>query len=74
MRGALETENGKRNRLQGSDTLQLGYVGQWWRLLSNPSSLLSQLMRHKYYINSSFLEAKVGNNASWAYIGIIANC
>lgn len=35
---------------------------QCWRILMNPSSLVSRLMKQKYLCNCDFLQAKLGHN------------
>jgi hypothetical protein len=39
---------------------------QCWRLWKSPDNLVSQILREKYYVNSSILEAKLGNKPSHA--------
>lgn len=41
-----------------------------WRLLHNPSLLLGQILKEKYFPRS-FMEAKVGKRSSWGWKGII---
>lgn len=36
-------------------------ANQAWRLLANPTSLLSQVLQARYFTNSSFLEAREGS-------------
>ncbi|XP_074336432.1 putative mitochondrial protein AtMg00310 [Apium graveolens] len=38
---------------------------QGWRLLSNPSSLVSRVYKARYFPKVSFLDAKIGNNPIW---------
>jgi hypothetical protein len=38
---------------------------QCWRLIQNPDSLISQIIRAKYYPNSSFLEFELGKRPSF---------
>ncbi|XP_019192832.1 PREDICTED: uncharacterized protein LOC109187166 [Ipomoea nil] len=45
---------------------------QGWRLLINPGSLVSKLLKAKYYPTTNFLEAKTGNNPSYLWRSIIA--
>lgn len=45
---------------------------QGCRLLKKSSSLASAVMKAKYYPNSSFLDAKVGSNPSYAWRSILA--
>ena len=46
---------------------------QAWRLLSNPDSLVAKLLKARYYPSSSFFNAKLGNNPSYIWRGIIAS-
>jgi hypothetical protein len=43
---------------------------QGWRLIRNPESLVARIMKAKYYLNSNFLEAKIGRNPSYAWRSI----
>ncbi|KAF5443558.1 hypothetical protein F2P56_036105, partial [Juglans regia] len=43
---------------------------QGWRLLQNEGSLLHRLYKAKYFPNSTFFEAKLGVNPSYAWKGI----
>lgn len=38
---------------------------QAWRIHNNANSLVSQLMKARYYPNSDFLGASLGNNPSY---------
>lgn len=38
---------------------------QCWRLIQNPDSLISQIIKAKYYLNSSFLESEFGKRPSF---------
>jgi hypothetical protein len=40
---------------------------QCWRLIHNPNSLISQIIKAKYYPNSSFLESKLGKMPSFIW-------
>jgi hypothetical protein len=40
---------------------------QCWRLIQNPDSLIAQIIRAKYYPNSSFLESKLGRRPSFIW-------
>jgi hypothetical protein len=44
---------------------------QCWRLWRSPDNLVSQIMRAKYYAQSSTLEAKIGTNPSYAWRNIL---
>ena len=43
---------------------------QGWRMLSNPSSLMSHLYKAKYYPNCDVLNASVGSHPSYAWKSI----
>lgn len=45
---------------------------QGWRILTNPLSLVSRLMKARYFPTSSFLDAKLGNNPSYLWRSILA--
>ncbi|XP_019181990.1 PREDICTED: uncharacterized protein LOC109177143 [Ipomoea nil] len=45
---------------------------QGWRLLIYPESMVSRLLKAKYFSNSEFLEAQIGNNPSYLWRSIIA--
>jgi hypothetical protein len=47
---------------------------QGWRLWSNPESLVAQLMKVKYYLENSFLEAKIGQRPSFIWRSISISC
>jgi hypothetical protein len=47
---------------------------QCWRLWSSPDGLVSQILRAKYYTNSTILEAKLGANLSYAWRSILGAC
>ncbi|KAG5553929.1 hypothetical protein RHGRI_011706 [Rhododendron griersonianum] len=44
---------------------------QGWRLLMNPQSYWAKIMKGLYFPNSSFLEAKKGHRASWAWMSLL---
>ncbi|XP_060969682.1 uncharacterized mitochondrial protein AtMg00310-like [Cannabis sativa] len=44
---------------------------QSWRLLDNPSSLLSRLLKSRYFPHNSFLEAPHGHSPSFTWQGIL---
>jgi len=46
---------------------------QGWRLIQQPDSLLSRIMCEKYYPNSSFLQASLRHNPSYAWRSIFAS-
>jgi ribonuclease HI len=43
---------------------------QGWRLLTNPESMVAQIMKAKYYPQHSFLEANLGTRPSFAWRSI----
>jgi hypothetical protein len=43
---------------------------QGWCLIQNPETLMAKIMRAKYYPNSNFLEADIGQNPSYAWHSI----
>lgn len=45
-------------------------ANQSWKLLVNPTSLLSQVLQARYFINSSFLEARKGRCLSMTWRSI----
>ncbi|KAK9288426.1 hypothetical protein L1049_016883 [Liquidambar formosana] len=47
------------------------FAKQGWRLLTKPFSMLTRILRGKYFHNSSFLEAKLGNNPSWSWRSLL---
>lgn len=44
---------------------------QAWRLLQNPHSLASQVLKAKYYQNKEFLQAKLGRSSSYVWCSIL---
>ncbi|KAK6115460.1 hypothetical protein DH2020_007729 [Rehmannia glutinosa] len=44
---------------------------QAWRLLTNPSSLLSWVFKAKYYPNCDFMAASLGSRSSWSWRSIL---
>lgn len=47
---------------------------QSWRLWHQPDTLVSQIMKAKYYPGSSILEANVGRQPSFAWRSIHSSC
>lgn len=45
---------------------------QSWCLLSQPNTLVSKLFEAKYFPHSFFLDAKLGNNPSFIWRGLVA--
>jgi hypothetical protein len=45
---------------------------QGWRLIQYPDSLVSKIFKAKYYPNNNFLEAKIGNRPSLAWMSIFS--
>ncbi|XP_019170961.1 PREDICTED: uncharacterized protein LOC109166463 [Ipomoea nil] len=45
---------------------------QGWRLLTNPESLVARVFKARYYPTSSFYEATIGGNPSYAWRSIYA--
>ncbi|XP_031094434.1 uncharacterized protein LOC115998904 [Ipomoea triloba] len=45
---------------------------QGWRLLVNPQSLVSRILKAKYFPNVNFLEATLGNNPSYIWRSILS--
>uniref|UniRef100_A0A803NGJ4 Reverse transcriptase domain-containing protein n=1 Tax=Cannabis sativa TaxID=3483 RepID=A0A803NGJ4_CANSA len=43
---------------------------QAWRIFEYPNSLLSRLLKHRYFSNNSFLEARLGHSPSLTWQGI----
>lgn len=46
---------------------------QAWRLINNTNPLVSGLMKARYYVNTDFLEAKLGDNPSFMWRSIMAS-
>ncbi|KAM2524302.1 hypothetical protein PS1_031040 [Malus domestica] len=44
---------------------------QCWRLLSKPNSLWAMVLKARYFPNCSFLDAKRGGRASWAWSSLL---
>lgn len=40
---------------------------QIWKMLQNLSTLVAQIMKHKYFKNDEVLEAKIGYQSSYAW-------
>ncbi|CAN6707535.1 unnamed protein product [Malus baccata var. baccata] len=60
---------GLRNFMEFNDAL---LAKQCWRLLCDPSSLWARVMKARYFPNCSFLEAKKGGRASWAWSSLLS--
>ncbi|KAL0410940.1 UNVERIFIED_CONTAM: putative mitochondrial protein [Sesamum latifolium] len=45
---------------------------QLWRLLTNPTSLAGQVLKARYYLNTSVLEASIGSRPSYAWRSILS--
>lgn len=45
---------------------------QGWRLLSNPDSLVSRVLKAMYYSATSFMDAPLGNNPSYLWCSLWA--
>jgi ribonuclease HI len=43
---------------------------QGWRLIQNPDSLAATILKEKYYPNSTYMEASLGRNPSYAWRSI----
>ena len=46
---------------------------QGWRSLQEPSSLVAQIFKARYYHSSSFLEANIGPNPSYVWRSVLAS-
>jgi hypothetical protein len=46
---------------------------QGWRLMQNPDSLVSRLLKAKYFLHHSFLESSVKHNSSYIWRSICAS-
>lgn len=44
---------------------------QCWRLLRNPNALWARILKARYFPNCSFLDAKKGGRASWAWNSLL---
>lgn len=44
---------------------------QAWRILNNPESLLSQILKHRYHKSCSFLDSPMGTRPSYAWRSIL---
>lgn len=44
---------------------------QVWRIINNPSSLVSKVLRSNYFPNSSMLEAPLGNNPLYLWKSLL---
>lgn len=42
-----------------------------WRIIYDPESILAKILKAKYYLFSSFLEAPMGRGTSWGWKGIL---
>ncbi|XP_040372300.1 uncharacterized protein LOC112166037 [Rosa chinensis] len=45
---------------------------QGWRLLQNPSAKWAQVLKYRYFPNTSFMEAKQGPSSSWVWASLLA--
>nr|XP_028962160.1 uncharacterized protein LOC103417751 [Malus domestica] len=59
---------GFRNFQDFNDAL---LVKQCWRLIHNPNSLWARTLKARYFPYSSFLDAKLGSRASWAWASLL---
>jgi hypothetical protein len=50
------------------------FAKQSWRLWNNPASLVARLMKAKYYLETSILEAKIGQRPSFVWRSILSSC
>lgn len=44
---------------------------QGWRIIQNPEALMTQILKARYFKNSSFMEAKLGSNPSFVWRSIL---
>ncbi|XP_028945660.1 uncharacterized protein [Malus domestica] len=58
---------GFRNFQDFNDAL---LVKQCWCLILNPNSLWAQTLKARYFLHSSFLDAKLGSRAFWAWASL----
>ena len=68
---AYSPEKRGRSGFQGSALIQLGYVGKTsWRIMTNPNSLCSQVLKAKYFPDSNILNctARLGISYTWRSI------
>ncbi|CAN0906115.1 Uncharacterized mitochondrial protein AtMg00310, partial [Linum grandiflorum] len=54
-----------------SDFNQVLLARQAWRILSEPDSLLAQILRGRYFHTTSFLNAVLGSRLSWGWRSIL---
>jgi hypothetical protein len=54
--------------LKGFNLAMLGKQG--WKLITNSSSLLTRVLKAKYFPRSGFLEANIGHNPSYTWRSI----
>ena len=45
---------------------------QGWRIHQSPNSLIHRVLKAKYFMNSSFMDAQVGKNPSYIWRSILA--
>ncbi|KAM1247311.1 hypothetical protein ACFX13_044181 [Malus domestica] len=55
--------------LMGFNVAMLAKIS--WRVLRKPESMLSRVLKDKYFPNTSFLEASRQNKSSWGWNGIL---
>lgn len=41
---------------------------QGWRFLTNPTSLVSQVYKGRYYLRGNFLDSVLGNHSNFSFI------
>ena len=46
---------------------------QGWRLLTSPYSLVARVLKERYYLRGSFLDASIGHNPSFSWRTILAS-
>ena len=44
---------------------------QGWRIQQSPNSLIHRVLKAKYFMNSSFMDAQVGKNPSYIWRSIL---
>ena len=59
---------GFRNFMDFNDAL---LAKQYWRLIIDPDSLWTRVMKARYFPSCSFLDAKKGGRASWAWSSLL---